>query len=133
MNQCTLLDQILAGQGYSAAHPTVADPKRSCRADKSFSDGGTRLGLDVVISLQDGQKYTDDIANPQQARSGKITGRPFIEQRDPLGVPGGCQIGMAVGSNARALVIVSTGTDSDAACKTTEEVASSLEPKLPKN
>lgn len=87
----------------------------------------------MVISLQNGQKYTENITDSKNSRSGKIGERPFLEQREPLGVSGGCQIGMAVGPNARALVIVSAGDDTKVACDKTQAVAVALDAKLPKN
>ncbi|GAA3538700.1 hypothetical protein GCM10022222_22860 [Amycolatopsis ultiminotia] len=98
-----------------------------------IDNSSTAPQTSVTLSLQKNQKYTDNIANPKTARSGDINGRPSIEQRDLLGVPGGCQVGMGVDATARALVLVIVGTDTEAACKKAEEVAISLEPELPGN
>ncbi|PKV92007.1 hypothetical protein ATK30_2795 [Amycolatopsis echigonensis] len=87
---------------------------------------------EVGIALQNGQKYTENIQNPHSAHEGNIDGRKLIEQRDLLGSPGGCQIGMEVGPNARALVIVLIGDDTAAACKKAEDVATALDKLLPR-
>ncbi|WP_409466848.1 hypothetical protein [Amycolatopsis sp. GA6-003] len=129
-NQCTLLDQLLAGQGYPKAIPSVADSKRSCAAQKH----GDGLDSTVVgLTLQDGQRYTDNVVNPSKARTGKINGtRPALEEREPLGSSGQCMLKLAVPPNSRAIVDVTSGTDTDAACKTAQSLAEKLDPLLPK-
>lgn len=132
LNQCSLVNEILAGQGFPPAQPTIADAKRTCRANIAPSITDTD-GIGVAISLQNGQKYTENINHPDTARHGDIDGRPIIEQPEPLRVKGGCQVGMAVGDNARALVMATAGSDTKRACAKAEEVATALSAKLPKN
>jgi hypothetical protein len=86
----------------------------------------------VGITLQNGQKYTDDIVHPETARSGKINKRPFVEQQNLLGTGGTCQFGLEAGPTARVLVLVTTGTDTNAACAKALDVATAVEPELPK-
>ncbi|WP_406640685.1 DUF3558 family protein [Amycolatopsis sp. WGS_07] len=133
LNQCQLVDKILAGQGFPPAQPSVADSNRSCRTKKMSENAAKDPAAEVGIALQNGQKYTENIQNPNSAHNGNIDGRKLIEQRDLLGSPGGCQIGMEVGPNARALVIVLIGDDTAAACKKAEEVATALDKMLPRN
>ncbi|WP_134731460.1 DUF3558 family protein [Amycolatopsis nivea] len=133
LNQCQLVDQILAGQGFPPATPSVADSKRSCRSEKTSDNAAKDPAAEVGIALQNGQKYTDNIQNPNSAHEGNVDGRKLIEQRDLLGSPGGCQIGMEVGPNARALVIVLIGDDTAAACKKAEDVATALDKRLPRS
>ncbi|GAA1023168.1 MULTISPECIES: hypothetical protein [Amycolatopsis] len=130
-NQCALLDQLLAGQGYPKAIPSVADSKRSCAAQKP----GDGLDATVVgLTLQDGQRYTDNVANPSKTRTGKVNGtRPVLEEREPLGSSGQCMLKLAVEPNSRAIIDVTSGTDTDAACKTAEGLADKLDPLLPKS
>ena len=130
-NQCALLDQILTGKGFPKATATLVDPKRTCAAHKLTV--GTVDGADVSLSLQDGQLYTDNINVPSTARHGDVNGRPSIEQPEPLGSPGQCQVGMAVAQHSRALVLVTGGSDTTASCRTAENLAVALEPLLPKN
>ncbi|WP_275291697.1 DUF3558 family protein [Amycolatopsis sp. La24] len=132
LDQCQLLDQILAGQGFPPAQPSVADSNRSCRSAKKSQNAATDPAAEVGIALQNGQKYTDNIQNPSSAHNGNIDGRKLIEQRDLLGSPGGCQVGMEVGPNARALVIVLISDDTQAACKKAEDVATALDKRLPR-
>ncbi|WP_409466850.1 DUF3558 family protein [Amycolatopsis sp. GA6-003] len=133
LNQCQLVDQVLAGQGFPPAQPSVADSKRSCRSKKTFENAAKDPAIEVGIALQNGQKYTENIQNPNTAHEGNIDGRKLIEQRDLLASPGGCQIGMEVGPNARALVVVLIGNDTPAACKKAEDVATALDKLLPRN
>ncbi|WP_162834688.1 DUF3558 family protein [Amycolatopsis circi] len=133
LNQCQLVDQILTGQGFPPAQPSVADSSRSCRSKKESQNAAIDPATEVGVALQNGQKYTDNIQNLNSAHNGNIDGRKLIEQRDLLGSPGGCQIGMEVGPNARALVIVLIGDDTAAACKKAEDVATALDKLLPRN
>jgi hypothetical protein len=132
MNQCQLVDKALAGQGFPPAAPTVADAKRTCGARKSIAAAGGDTGLSVAISLQNGQKYLDSITKPDSARTGKLNGRPFVQQREPVSLHGGCQIALAVGDNARVLIVVTSGDDTAGACTEAQTVASAIEPELPK-
>ncbi|WP_409184772.1 DUF3558 family protein [Amycolatopsis sp. VS8301801F10] len=130
-NQCALLDQILAGQGFPQGTPTIADRNRSCAAQKPSA--GMTSGIDVAVILQDGQPYTDNVNHPETARRGDVNGRPSIEQPEPLNSPGQCQVGMAVEPSSRALVLVTSGSDTKAACAAAEKYATALEPLLPKS
>ncbi|WP_409183419.1 hypothetical protein F9C11_02960 [Amycolatopsis sp. VS8301801F10] len=130
-NQCALLDQLLTGWGYAKARPSVADSKRSCAAQKP---GGGPDATVVGLTLQDGQRYTDNVVNPSRTRTGKINGsRPVLEEREPLGSSGQCMLKLAVEPNSRAIVDVTGGTDTDAACKSAEDLADKLDPLLPKS
>ncbi|MGW7531971.1 hypothetical protein [Amycolatopsis sp. NPDC054798] len=128
-NQCALLDQILTGRGYPKAIPSVADSKRSCVTQKPGD--GPDAGV-VGLTLQDGQRYTDNIANPSKAHSGNVNGRPLIEEREPLGSSGSCVIKLAVATTSRAILDVTNGSDTDVACKAAESLATKLDPLLPK-
>ncbi|WP_084470288.1 DUF3558 family protein [Amycolatopsis benzoatilytica] len=129
-NQCALLDQILAGQGFPKATPSIADEKRACASQKPST--GTTSSIDVAIALQDGQLYTDNILRPDTARRGDINGRPSIEQPSPQNTTGQCQVGMAVEPRSRALVLVSSDLSTAEACAQAEKYATALEPLLPK-
>ncbi|WP_084470162.1 DUF3558 family protein [Amycolatopsis benzoatilytica] len=131
LNQCDLLDQALAGQGFPPAKPTVADSKRTCGSQKLPPSGSSAPSVVVALSLQSGQRYTDNVNHPETARTGHIKKRASIEQPAPLGISGGCQINMAVGENSRVLVVVTSGSDTDGACKMAANVAAAVEPKLP--
>ncbi|MFD2466726.1 DUF3558 family protein [Amycolatopsis silviterrae] len=133
LDQCQLVDQILSGQGFPPARPSIADANRSCRTKRTSVNAAKDPAAEVGIALQDGQKYTDNVLDPHSAHNGNINGRKLIEQRDLLGSPGGCQIGMEVGPDSRALVIVLIGDDTAAACEKAEDVATALDKLLPRN
>ncbi|WP_406640683.1 hypothetical protein [Amycolatopsis sp. WGS_07] len=128
-NQCALLDQILSGQGFPKATPSIAQGRKACAADKA--SGGINATA-VALGLQEGQRYTDGIGSPDKVRSGKINGRPFIEEPAPLGSSGQCSIFMSVESGSRAIIIVTGGNDTAASCSTAEDLAKKLDPLLPK-
>jgi hypothetical protein len=130
MNPCTVLDQVLAGEGFPQATPTLARSKESCGANKPTS--GNTPGVDVSLSLQAGQNYKDTVGKGQAAE-GNVNGRPAIEEREPQNSSGQCGVWMDVQPDSRALVLVSSGSDTPTACKKVEEVAAKIEPLLPKN
>ncbi|WIX81519.1 DUF3558 family protein [Amycolatopsis carbonis] len=127
---CTTLDQVVSGQGFSPAVPTVADSEHSCRVHKDVQ--GATPALDISLSLHDGQNYKANIRNPSQASSGSVGPRAAIEEAEPLNVKGDCDVSLEVKPNSKATVGVSTDT-TDNACKTAESLAEKLEPLLPKN
>lgn len=131
MNQCALLDELLAGQGFPKASPDVADPGHACGTSKPSS--ATTRGLDVGLNLQAGRGYKENITDPGKARTGDVNGRPAIEEPAPLGSPGQCSIVMSVEPGSRAIVDVSSGSDTTAACDTAKQLATQFEPKLPKS
>jgi hypothetical protein len=131
LNQCTMLDQALAGQGFPQAEPTIARAKETCRATKPTS--GSTPGVDVALSLQAGQNYKDNVGNPSQASEGNVNGRPAVEEREPEHSTGQCGVWLEVKPNSRVLVLVSSGSDTASACKNVEEVAAKVEPLLPKS
>jgi hypothetical protein len=131
LNSCTILDQVLAGQGFPAATPTLASSKVTCAANKLTS--GNTPGVDVSLSLQPGRGYKENVGNPSQASEGNVNGRPAVEEREPENSPGQCGVWMEVKPSSRALVLVSSSMETPAACTKVEEVAAKVEPLLPKN
>jgi hypothetical protein len=127
---CTVVDQALSGQGFPAAVPTVAYSKEGCAASKPTS--GDTPGVDVALALQPGLKYKDNVGNPSQASEGTVNGRPAVEEREPLGSPGQCAVRLPV-RDSRALVVVTSGSDTPNSCKLVEGFAEKIEPLLPKN
>jgi hypothetical protein len=130
-NQCTILDQALVGEGFPPAAPALVRSKETCDTQKLTS--GDTPGMTVGLSLQAGQNYKDNVGNPSQASEGKVNGRPAVEEREPLNSSGQCGVWLEVKPNSRALVLVSSGSDTPTACKKVEEVAAKIEPLLPKN
>lgn len=128
-NQCALLDQILSGAGFPKAAPSIAQGQKACTTQKA--SGGINA-TDVALLLQEGQRYTDNINSPDKARSGKINGRSFIEEPEPMGSSGQCSISMSVESSSRAIIIVTGGNDTAASCGTAEDLTKKLDPLLPK-
>jgi hypothetical protein len=127
MNPCTVLDQVLAGQGYPAAVPTTADAKRSCVSTKQ---GYGEIG----VLLQGGQTIDENITDPSKASTGDVNGRRAIQIRNGLGGSGACDVKMEVKPNSRALVMVTLRTETtDEACRLVNDVATRVEVLLPKN
>ncbi|MFF0146741.1 hypothetical protein [Amycolatopsis sulphurea] len=124
-----MLDELLAGQGFPKASPSIADPKHACGTTKPSTI--TILALDVGLNLQAGRDYRENIRDPKTARTGDVNGRPAIEEPAPLGSPGQCSILMSVKPNSRAILDVTSGSDTKAACSTARELATKFEPKLP--
>ena len=89
--------------------------------------------MDVVLSLQAGQNYRDNVGNPSQASEGKVNGRPAVEEREPEHSSGQCGVWLEVKPSSRALVLVSSGSDTATACTQVEDIAAKVEPLLPKN
>ncbi|MEU0788887.1 DUF3558 family protein [Amycolatopsis sp. NPDC005961] len=131
MNPCSLLDQALAGQGFPAAVPTVADAKESCAANKPRA--GDVSPVDLALSLQPGRGYKNNVGNPSQASEGTVHDRAAVEEREPQHSPGQCGIWLEVKPASRALVLVTSGSDTANACKLVEGFAEKIEPLLPKN
>ncbi|HWC55761.1 MAG TPA: DUF3558 family protein [Sphingomicrobium sp.] len=130
LNQCTIVDQALAGEGFPPATPSIARSKETCGTQKLASENTP--GIVVGLSLQAGQNYKDTVGKGQAAE-GDVNGRPAIEEREPQNSSGQCGVWMEVKPNSRALVLVSASTDTATACKTVEDVAAKIEPLLPKN
>ncbi|MFB9931201.1 hypothetical protein ACFORO_18420 [Amycolatopsis halotolerans] len=128
-NQCALLDQILSGTGYPKAKSSIAQERKACVTQKS--SGGLNA-TDVALLLQEDQRYDSDIKNTTQARSGSLGGRKFIEDPAELGSAGQCTISMSVQTDSRAIILVTGGKDTAASCKTAEDLATKLDPLLPK-
>jgi hypothetical protein len=132
LNSCTMLDQVLAGQGFPKAEPTIARSKESCRASKPTS--GNTPGVDVALSLQAGQNYKDNVGNPSQASEGNVNGRLAVEEREPEHSSGQCGVWLEVKPNSRALVLAAaSSSDTATVCKLVEGFAEKIEPLLPKN
>ncbi|WP_244210945.1 DUF3558 family protein [Amycolatopsis kentuckyensis] len=131
LNPCTMLDQALAGQDFPPATPTIARSKESCGTNKLAS--GNTPGVDVALSLQAGQSYRDNVGNPSQASEGKVNGRPAVEEREPEHSSGQCGVWLDVKPQSRALVLVSSSSDTARACQLVGDIAAKVEPLLPKN
>jgi hypothetical protein len=132
LSPCTILDQVLAGQGFPPATPTIASSKVTCHVTKATS--GDTPGVDVGLSLQPGRGYKENVGNPSQASEGKVNGRPAVEEREPEHSSGQCGVWLEVKPLSRVLVLVSSSrSDTAAACTQVEEIAAKVEPLLPKN
>ncbi|MFD9894617.1 hypothetical protein ACFWY9_35170 [Amycolatopsis sp. NPDC059027] len=132
MNQCTMLDQLLAGQGFQPATPSLGDPKRACSANKPITD--TEPAIVAGLGLYPGQKINENLQNPSQAKPGKIndSGRPVVMEPEPLHSRGQCQINLQVATNSHANVGMTSGTDTERACKLVQGLAEKVDPLLPK-
>ncbi|WIV60437.1 DUF3558 family protein [Amycolatopsis nalaikhensis] len=130
LKPCTVLDQALTGEGFPAAAPTAADAKESCATTKPRS--GDVNPVDVALSLQTGRGYKNNVSNPSQASEGNVNDRAAVEVREPRQSPGQCGIWLEVKPMSRAFVLVTSGSDTNNACKLVEGFAAKIEPMLPK-
>lgn len=117
--------------GFAPAVPTIADAQHSCRVTKKTQ--GDVEGVDISLSLRDGQSYKANIQNPSQASAGTVGSRAAVEEAEPLGSTGQCEVSIEVKPKSRATVGVTFSSDTDKACKLVESLADKLEPLLPKN
>jgi hypothetical protein len=131
MPPCATLDKVVTGQGFAPAVPTIADSQHSCRVNKKTQ--GDVEGVDINLSLHDGQSYKANIQNPGQASPGTVGPRAAIEEAEPLGSTGQCNVSIEVKPNSRAVIGAVYSSDTDKACKLVESLAEKLEPLLPKN
>jgi hypothetical protein len=129
MSPCATLDKVVTGQGFAPAVPTIADSQHSCRVDKKTQ--GDVEGVDISLSLHDGQSYKINIQNPSQASRGTVGPRAAIEEAEPLGSTGQCDVSIEVKPNSRATIGAAYSSDTDKACKLVESLAEKLEPLLP--
>jgi hypothetical protein len=129
MKPCATLDQALSGQGYPASAPTTADAARTCSTKKEVGEDAITVGL----SLHAGQTINENIADPSKATTGTVNDRAAVQERDPIGAKGQCNIGMEVKPKSRVLVVVTLriGT-TDQACSDVNDIATKVEPLLPK-
>jgi hypothetical protein len=131
LSPCTILDQVLAGQGFPPAAPTLADSKHGCGTEKPTS--GNVQSVDVSLILQPGGNYKNNVNNPGQASEGKVNGRPAIEEQEPQHSSGQCSIRFQVKQDSRALLVLSSSLDTASACNQVKDIAEKVEPLLPKN
>lgn len=129
MKPCATLDELLRGQGYPAAIPTAADSARTCTTVKKVGDDSIRVSL----SLHAGQTINENIADPSKASSGTVNDRVAVQEREPIGAKGQCDVKMEVKPKSRAIVAVTLGVGTtDQACTDVNDFATKFEPMLPK-
>jgi hypothetical protein len=129
MKPCTSLDELLRGQGYPASAPTAADSARTCTTVKKVDDDSIRVSL----SLHAGQTINENIADPSKASTGTVNDRAAVQEREPIGAKGQCDVKMEVKPKSRAIVAVTLGVGTtDQACTDVNDLATKFEPLLPK-
>lgn len=126
LNACTVIDQVMEGQGFPPAQPSAADRLRSCASNKT---GDANVG----VALQDGEIYNANIPDPSKASEGHVGARRAIIERDPVGAAGQCAITMEVKPSSRALVSLTTEGTTEAACERVKDIAIKVEKLLPPN
>ncbi|WP_216215575.1 DUF3558 domain-containing protein [Amycolatopsis aidingensis] len=121
MNACTMLDDILSGQGFKPGENKTA--RNECHASKT-QYGAVAIALDPVQGMAEFRK-TDPSAVETQ-----INGRPALRSYRPADA---CDIAMKVAENARAIIgtTITQGYGRDA-CAEAKKYAKQLEPMLPK-
>jgi len=128
LDLCTLVDQGVADQGFSSAKPS-GDVKsvRQCVASKP---GFATVGLIV----QAGNPYNSNFPDGVTTKTGDVNGRPSVQSTGGTYNKFGCDIYLEVKPNSRAIVgsTMSAGT-AEEACTLSGQVATKIEPLLPKN
>lgn len=127
MSSCKTLDQAIAGQGFAASTPTLADPEHACEA-KMASSG------EVGLNLQDGQSYDADLVNPVSTQTGNVGHRRAILELQTNHQPDACAVSIEIKPKSRAIVVaIFPGVGTDTACAKARSVAEAVEPLLPAN
>ncbi|EOD63394.1 hypothetical protein H480_37270 [Amycolatopsis vancoresmycina DSM 44592] len=124
MNPCTVIDQVMAGEGFPAATPGTVDSARSCASNKP---GDANVG----VALQDNAGYDQNIPDPSKASTGHVGKRNAIIEREGIGAVGQCTISIEVKPNSRALVSVSGNGTTQEACDRVTAIAIKVEKLLP--
>ncbi|OXM74644.1 MULTISPECIES: DUF3558 domain-containing protein [Amycolatopsis] len=116
LNACTLLDQLLAGQGFTPGQRIGV--RNECGATKP-GYGSVSIALDPERADPPGTPFD---VNGRKALIGQFTG------------PGTCEVVLVVTEHARAsaTVVLLSGDLQDEACAAAEDLATSLEPLLPR-
>ncbi|GAB3584892.1 hypothetical protein GCM10027445_61670 [Amycolatopsis endophytica] len=121
LDACTILNQLLTGQGFDPGERKTV--RNECVATKI--DSGAR-----GIALDPAQGLAEYPAQVPGAVPVEVNGRKALQ-----GAPTGdssCEVALAVGENARALVTaVISGTAHAQVCAAAQELAADLEPLLP--
>lgn len=123
MDACTVLEQLVAGQGFQPGVRKTA--RNECHVSKD-EYGTLSLALDPLQGLAELQADDPGLA------SLRINGREAL-----VGEPehaGMCELGLEVGEHARALVLATMVDPQNyaQACPAAQELATRLEPLLPK-
>ncbi|NIH78776.1 DUF3558 domain-containing protein [Amycolatopsis viridis] len=123
MDACTVLNQLLAGQGFDQGERKTT--RNECVATK-LDYGGLGIALDPVQNLAELQAQLPGTTGLQ------ISGRKAL-MGQPSG-PGSCEVGLEVDEHARAVVIASISRSDlrDQVCTAAQELATKLEPVLPR-
>ncbi|QKV77874.1 DUF3558 family protein [Amycolatopsis sp. Hca4] len=126
LSPCTIIDQVMAGEGFPAAAPGTVDRERSCASNKP---GDANVG----VALQDNTGYDQGIPDPSKASRGHVGARNAIIERGSIGAAGQCTISIEVKPNSRALVSVSGNDTTEQACDRVTAIAVKVEKLLPPN
>ncbi|MFF1612183.1 DUF3558 family protein [Amycolatopsis sp. NPDC058278] len=124
LSPCTIIDQVMAGEGFPAAAPGTVDRERSCASNKP---GDAAVG----VALQDNTGYDQGIPDPSKASRGHVGPRNAIIERGSIGAEGQCSISIEVKPKSRALVSVSGNGTTEQACDRVTGIAVKVEKLLP--
>jgi hypothetical protein len=124
LSPCTIIDQVMAGEGFPAAAPGTVDRERSCSSNKP---GDAAVG----VALQDNTGYDQGIPDPSKASRGHVGPRNAIIERGSIGAAGQCSISIEVKPKSRALVSVSGNDTTEQACDRVTAIAVKVEKLLP--
>ncbi|MEV5715664.1 DUF3558 family protein [Amycolatopsis mediterranei] len=124
MSPCTIIDQVMAGEGFPPAAPGTVDRERSCASNKP---GDAAVG----VALQDNTGYDQGIPDPSKASRGHVGPRNAIIERGSIGAAGQCSISIEVKPKSRALVSVSGNDTTEQACDRVTAIAVKVEKLLP--
>ncbi|NIH87388.1 DUF3558 domain-containing protein [Amycolatopsis granulosa] len=122
LDACALLDRLLTGEGFDPGERKTT--RNECVTTK-IDYGARGIALDPVQGLADYQ------AQVPAATPVEINGRRAVQGK-PTG-QGSCEFALEVGEHARAMATaVISGTDESRVCTVAQELATKLEPLLPR-
>lgn len=127
VQECQVLDNALAAEGFPPARKETAGGDRGCITDKP------RYGT-VGIVLDDQQGLDDVATDPSKLFDGKVNGRRILVDKESLpSTTGDCAVYLEVAAKARVMLntALSRGTTEEA-CDFIERISTAVEPQLPK-
>ncbi|GAA1940536.1 DUF3558 family protein [Amycolatopsis minnesotensis] len=122
---CDLLGKILQGLDYPPAAPDIINKKQACSTHKPG-------GANVLLQVSPGFAYDERRTNPSKTKVGDIHGRKAIQVRDLGGAPRGCDVKLEVKPHSNVSITVISETTTEQDCSLVDELATRLEPMLPK-
>ncbi|WP_215541382.1 DUF3558 family protein [Amycolatopsis sp. CA-230715] len=126
LKPCDLLGQMVQGLNYPPVAPDIVNKELACSTRKSD-------GADIALLLNPGVPFTEQPTNAGSSRPGNIHGRRALQMRDLGKVKGGCAVRLEVNPQANVVITAVSDTAAEQDCQLVDQLATRLEPMLPKN